>query len=53
MSLGVARLKPYAFARFHDWLMEDKEEPPALDNIIAKAYEHGRSRRPPRAAQQR
>jgi hypothetical protein len=38
MSLGVARLKPYAFARFHDWLMADKDEPPRLDAIIAKSY---------------
>jgi thiol-disulfide isomerase/thioredoxin len=38
MSLGVARLKPYAFARFHDWLMTVEKEPPPLDAIIARSY---------------
>jgi hypothetical protein len=38
LTLGVARLKPYAFPRFHDWLMADKDEPPRLDAIIAKSY---------------
>jgi len=39
MALGVARLRPTAFARFHDWLMADKEKPPALDRIVARAYD--------------
>lgn len=39
MALGVARLRPTAFARFHDWLMADTEEPPALDRIVARAYD--------------
>jgi hypothetical protein len=38
MALGVASLKPAGFAKFHDWLMADEEEPPALDRVIARAY---------------
>jgi uncharacterized membrane protein/protein-disulfide isomerase len=38
MTLGVAKLKPSAFAKFHDWLMADEEKPPALDRIISRAY---------------
>ncbi len=38
MALGVAALKPSAFPRFHDWLMQDKDKPPPRDQIIARAY---------------
>jgi uncharacterized membrane protein len=38
MALGVAALKPSAFAKFHDWLMADKENPPELDSIVSRAY---------------
>ncbi|MEX0610789.1 MAG: vitamin K epoxide reductase family protein [Pirellulales bacterium] len=38
MALGVATLRPTAFPKFHDWLMADKEKPPGLDKIIARAY---------------
>jgi uncharacterized membrane protein/protein-disulfide isomerase len=39
MALGVARLKPGSFGRFHDFLMSgNKDKPPSLDSIIAKAY---------------
>jgi hypothetical protein len=39
MALGVARLKPGSFGRFHDFLMSgSKDKPPALDTVIAKAY---------------
>jgi protein-disulfide isomerase len=38
MVLSVATLKPSAFPKFHDWLMADKERPPALTSIIARAY---------------
>jgi hypothetical protein len=38
MSLGVAALKPSAFAKFHDWLMADKEEPPPIDSVVSRAY---------------
>jgi uncharacterized membrane protein len=45
MVLGVARLKPAAFPQFHDWLMADKDDPPARDRIIARAYSLADSRR--------
>jgi protein-disulfide isomerase len=39
MALGVSKIKPASFGRYHDFLMSgDKEKPPALDSIIAKAY---------------
>jgi uncharacterized membrane protein/protein-disulfide isomerase len=39
MALGIAKLKPASFGRFHDYLMSgSKDKPPALDSIIAKAY---------------
>jgi hypothetical protein len=38
MALGVAAIRPQAFARFHNWLMADKEKPPRADKIIAQAY---------------
>jgi hypothetical protein len=38
MALGVAKIRPASFGRFHDFLMTGEEKPPALDNIIAKAY---------------
>ncbi len=38
MALGVAALKPAGFAKFHDWLMADEDEPPRLDRVVARAY---------------
>jgi uncharacterized membrane protein len=38
MALGVAQLRPTAFAKLHDWLMADKDEPPELDSIVSRAY---------------
>jgi uncharacterized membrane protein len=39
MALGVAKLKPESFGRFHDFLMSgNKDKPPSLDTIISKAY---------------
>jgi uncharacterized membrane protein len=37
-ALGVAAIRPSAFAKFHDWLMADEEKPPGLPAIIARAY---------------
>jgi hypothetical protein len=39
MAVGIAKLKPRSFVRFHDWLMAgDKDKPPELEKIIPKAY---------------
>jgi hypothetical protein len=39
MALGIAKLKPESFGRFHDYLMSgSKDKPPSLDAIISKAY---------------
>jgi hypothetical protein len=38
MALGISKLKPANFPRFHEYLMTGKDKPPALDSIIAKAY---------------
>jgi uncharacterized membrane protein/protein-disulfide isomerase len=38
MALGIAKLKPTSFARFHEFLMSGKDNPPALESIIARAY---------------
>jgi hypothetical protein len=38
MALGISKLKPALFPRFHEYLMTGKDKPPALESIIAKAY---------------
>lgn len=38
MALGVATLKPTAFARFHDWLMSNEKRPPRPEQVVARAY---------------
>jgi uncharacterized membrane protein len=39
MALGIAKIRPQSFGRFHDYLMSGKKDkPPALDAIIVKAY---------------
>lgn len=38
MALGISKLKPTLFPRFHEYLMTGKDKPPALESIIAKAY---------------
>ena len=37
-ALGVARVAPKRFARFHDFLMTGKDKPPAIERIVPKAY---------------
>lgn len=38
LVLGVARLNPSVFGKFHDFLMADKEKPPGMEKIVPKAY---------------
>jgi hypothetical protein len=38
LALAISKIRPSSFARFHDYLMTGKTEPPALESIIAKAY---------------
>ena len=38
LALGIARLDPPSFVRFHDFLMSGKDDkPPAMDKVIPKA----------------
>jgi hypothetical protein len=38
IALGISKMKPASFPRFHEYLMTGKDRPPALESIIAKAY---------------
>jgi hypothetical protein len=38
MALGVAALEPAKFAKFHDWLMADKEKPPSPTQAVQRGY---------------
>jgi uncharacterized membrane protein len=38
MALGVSKLDPTRFAKFHDWLMEGKDNPPPEAQVVLKAY---------------
>lgn len=38
LVLGVARLNPSDFGRFHDFLMANKDKPPGMEKIVPKAY---------------
>jgi uncharacterized membrane protein len=39
LAIGLAKLKPSSFPKFHDFLMSgDKEKPPGVNKIIPKAY---------------
>lgn len=38
MVIGLAKLAPGDFAKFHDFLMAGKEKPPEMGKIIPKAY---------------
>jgi uncharacterized membrane protein/thiol-disulfide isomerase/thioredoxin len=39
MVIGLAKLDPKSFARFHDFLMSgDNDKPPRMEKIIPKAY---------------
>lgn len=37
-ALSVAAAKPASFARYHDWLLEDKDEVPPLDKAFIRAF---------------
>ncbi len=37
LVLGLARLKPEVFGKFHDFLMAGKEKPPGMEKIVPKA----------------
>jgi hypothetical protein len=37
LAMGVARVNPSAFARFHDFLMSGKDKPPAFEAVLPKA----------------
>jgi uncharacterized membrane protein len=39
LALGVAKVNPASFARFHEFLMSgDKEKPPAMSAVLPKAH---------------
>lgn len=38
LVLGLARLNPSGFGKFHDFLMADKDKPPGMEKIVPKAY---------------
>jgi uncharacterized membrane protein len=38
LAVGIAALKPAAFAKFHEWLMANEEKPPQPEEIVPKAY---------------
>ncbi len=39
LAMGIARVNPPSFAKFHEFLMSgDKEKPPAIDRVMPKAY---------------
>ncbi len=37
-ACAIAKIRPQAFPRFHDFLMTGQDKPPALDVIVARAY---------------
>lgn len=39
LAMGVGRVSPSSFARFHDFLMSTKDKPPAMAAVLPKAYE--------------
>ena len=38
LAMGVARVNPSAFARFHDFLMSGKDKPPTFEAVLPKAH---------------